>query len=128
MPQITPITLGDTTFSSPRTVRGGAATCFINLDTVHGAVGDKKLFVGEDPFSSTRARRKAYVRIEMPVVAVDSTTNTAKQTDSAELEITLTHGKGLSEAQLVALRNIAVAALANDSYTDLVLFKRQGQW
>lgn len=128
MPQITPITLGDTTFSSPRTVRGGAATCFLNLDTVHGAVGDKKLFVGEDPFSSTRARRKAYVRIEVPVVAVDSTTNTAKQVDSAELEITLTHGKGLSESQLVALRNIAVAAMVNDSYTDLVLFKRQGQW
>lgn len=128
MPQIAPITLGTTAFSSPRTVRGGAATCFINLDTVNGAVGDKKLFVGEDPFSSTRARRKAYVRIEMPVVAVDSSTNTAKQIDSAELEITLTHGKSLSEAQLVALRGIAVAALANESYTDLVLFKRQGQW
>lgn len=128
MPQIAPITLGSTAFSSPRSVRGGAATLFINLDTVHGAVGDKKLYVGEDPFSSTRARRKAYVRIEMPVVAVDSSTNTAKQVDSAELEITLTHGKGLSEAQLVALRGIAVAALADESYTDLVLFKRQGQW
>lgn len=128
MPQIAPITLGTTAFSSPRTVRGGAATLFVNLDTVNGAVGDKKLYVGEDPFSSTRSRRKAFVRIEVPVVAVDSSTNTAKQIDSAELEITLTHGKSLSEAQLVALRGIAVAALANDSYTDLVLFKRQGQW
>lgn len=128
MPQISPITLGTMSFSSPRTVRGGAATLFLALDTVNGAIGDKKLYVGEDPFSSTRPRRKASVRIEMPVVAVDSTTGVAKQVDSAEISITLTHGKGLTEAQLVALRDIAAAALVNGSYTDLVLFKREGQY
>lgn len=128
MPQINPVTLSGTTFGAPRTVRGGAAVLFVNVDTTHGAVGDKKLYIGEEPFSSTRQRRKAYVRVELPVIAVDSTTNVAKQIDSAEVEITLTHGKGLSEAQLVEARNIATAALANDSYSDLVVFKRQGQW
>lgn len=128
MPQISPVTLGTVTYGSPRTVRGGNAVLFIGLDTVNGALGDKKLYVGEEAFSSTRARRKAFIRIEMPIVAVDSTTAVAKQIDSAEIEITLTHGKSLSEAQLVELRDIAASALADASYTDEVVFKRQGQW
>lgn len=128
MPQITPITLGTTTFGSPRTVRGGNAVLFVGVDTVNGAIGDKKLYVGEEAFSSTRARRKAFVRIEMPIIAVDSTTGLAKQVDAAEMEITLTHGKTLSEAQLVIIRDLGIAALADTSYTDEVVFKRQGQW
>jgi hypothetical protein len=128
MPQITPITLGTETFGSPRTVRNGNAVLFVGVDTINGAIGDKKLYVGEEAFSSTRARRKAFVRIEMPVIAVDSSTGVAKQIDSAEVEITLTHGKSLSEAQLVALRDIAASSLIDASYTDEVVFKRQGQW
>lgn len=128
MPQIAPVTLGTVTYGAPRVVKNGTATLFIKLDPISGALGDEKLYVGEDSFSSTRPRRKAYLRMETPILSTDPVTGTVKQVDSVAVEITLEHGKSVSETALVDLRDRAAAALTNQSYTDLVLFKRDGQW
>lgn len=128
MPQIAPITLGPKTFGSPRSVKSGNAVLFLDLDPINGPIGDGKLYVGEESFSSTRAKRKASIRLEVVKIAVNPATATPQAVDDASMEITLTHGKTFTESDLVALRDLGVAALTNDSYTDQVVFKRAGQY
>lgn len=128
MPQIAPITLGPKTFGSPRSVKNGNAILFLDLDPINGPMGDGKLYVGEESFSSTRAKRKASVRIEVVKVAVNPATATPQAVDDAAVELILTHGKSFTESDLVALRDLIAAALVNDSYTDQVIFKRAGQY
>lgn len=128
MPQIAPITLGSKTFGSPRSVKNGNAILFLSLDPINGPIGDGKLYVGEESFSSTRAKRKASIRIEVVKVAVNPATATPQAVDDAAVELTLTHGKSFTESDLVALRDLIAAALVNDSYTDQVIFKRAGQY
>lgn len=128
MPQIAPVTLGTTTYGAPRVVKNGTSTLFIKLDPVNGALGDEKLYVGEDSFSSTRPRRKASMRMETPILSNDPVTGAVKQIDSVAVEVIVEHGKTVSETVLTQLRDRAAAALVDGSYPDLVLFKRDGQW
>lgn len=128
MPQIAPITLGSTTYGSPRIVKGGNTALFLSKDTVNGAIGDERLYVGEDPFSSTRVQRKGTLRIEHVKVGVNPATGAAAVTDRAAIEVNITHGNTYSEADLAALRDKVVLGLADGSYPFAVLIQRDGQF
>lgn len=128
MPQIAPITLGSTTYGSPRIVKGGNTALFLAKDTVNGAIGDERLYVGEDPFSSTRAQRKGTLRLEHVKVGVNPATGAAAVTDRAAINVEVTHGNTYSESELDALCAKVVAGLTTGSYPYAVLIQRDGQF
>lgn len=128
MPQIQPITIGAKTYGSPRTVKGGNSVLFLNKDAANGAIGDQRLYVSEEPFSSTRPNRKASLRIEHAKVGTNVTTGAVSVQDRASVELILTHGASYSEAELTELRNEIVAAIADGTYGFAVTVQRDGQY
>lgn len=128
MPQIAPVTLGSTTFGSPRIVKGGNTALFINKDAVNGAVGDERLYVGEDPFSSTRANRKATMRLEHVKLGTNPTTGITSAVDGMSVEVNIVHGKTYSESEIDLQVQKIVAGLTAGSYPYAVLIQRDGQY
>lgn len=125
MPQIAPIVIGPETYGAPRVLKD-SSVLFIQPG-VAGAIGDKKLKIGELAFSSTRPRRKATFRFEEPKVVVNAQ-GIPELLDTQTFEGVYEHGEAITLEEGMAFIAKIVDSLAPDGYVTQVTFNRAGQW